>query len=572
MEKDKVCIKEYTRQFYKNNGWLFFIALIQTLFEGAVMLVISWLLQQLVDLASGSTNGLNLLQLTIVALVVLALSIISSVITYHTRPKFIARGMAQYKEFVFEKLTKKSISAFSAENTTSYISALTNDLASIEKGYLENIFTLILHIFTFVGAFAMMIIYSPLLTLIAVGLTLLPLIVTLLTGNKVAEAESKLSKENEGYTLSITDSLNGFSVIKSFKAEKKTLQIFVENLKRIASVQGYKEKMKVLVQSLSSITGIVVQIGVFIFGVLLSIMGYGVTAGTTIIFVQLMNYVLQPLGVVPTCLAERKAAKALIQKTATKLEENVRKEVKGEKITLKKGIEIKGLSFSYEEEKPVLNDVKCFFEVGKKYALVGASGSGKSTFLRLLTASYPNYSGQILYDGVELKDISSENLYDAVSVIQQNVFVFNASVKDNITMFSEFPPEQIETAVRLSGLATLVEEKGEDYLCGENGVGLSGGEKQRVSIARSLLKKAQILLVDEGTAALDKETAHQVSNAILGLDGVTEIIITHALEESLLKKYDGILTMKGGRIIESGTFDELMDKKGYFYSLFTISQ
>lgn len=572
MEKDKVCIKKYTRQFYKNNGWLFFIALIQTLFEGAVMLVISWLLQQLVDLASGSTNGLNLLQLTIVALVVLALSIISSVITYHTRPKFIARGMAQYKEFVFEKLTKKSISAFSAENTTSYISALTNDLASIEKGYLENIFTLILHIFMFVGAFAMMIIYSPLLTLIAVGLTLLPLIVTILTGNKVAEAESKLSKENEGYTLSITDSLNGFSVIKSFKAEKKTLQIFIENLKRIASVQGYKEKMKVLVQSLSSITGIVVQIGVFIFGVLLSIMGYGVTAGTTIIFVQLMNYVLQPIGVVPTCLAERKAAKALIQKTATKLEENVRKEVKGEKITLKKGIEIKGLSFSYEEEKPVLNDVNCFFEVGKKYALVGASGSGKSTFLRLLTASYPNYSGQILYDGVELKDISSENLYDAVSVIQQNVFVFNASVKDNITMFSEFPPEQIETAVRLSGLATLVEEKGEDYLCGENGVGLSGGEKQRVSIARSLLKKAQILLVDEGTAALDKETAHQVSNAILGLDGVTEIIITHALEESLLKKYDGILTMKGGRIIESGTFDELMDKKGYFYSLFTISQ
>ncbi|MBQ8726093.1 MAG: ABC transporter ATP-binding protein [Clostridia bacterium] len=572
MEKDKVCIKKYTRQFYKNNGWLFFIALIQTLFEGAVMLVISWLLQQLVDLASGSTNGLNLLQLTIVALVVLALSIISSVITYHTRPKFIARGMAQYKEYVFEKLTKKSISAFSAENTTSYISALTNDLASIEKGYLENIFTLILHIFMFVGAFAMMIIYSPLLTLIAVGLTILPLIVTLLTGNKVAEAESKLSKENEGYTLSITDSLNGFSVIKSFKAEKKTLQIFIENLKRIASVQGYKEKMKVLVQSLSSITGIVVQIGVFIFGVLLSIMGYGVTAGTTIIFVQLMNYVLQPIGVVPTCLAERKAAKALIQKTATKLEENVRKEVKGEKITLKKGIEIKGLSFSYEEEKPVLNDVNCFFEVGKKYALVGASGSGKSTFLRLLTASYPNYSGQILYDGVELKDISSENLYDAVSVIQQNVFVFNASVKDNITMFSEFPPEQIETAVRLSGLATLVEEKGEDYLCGENGVGLSGGEKQRVSIARSLLKKAQILLVDEGTAALDKETAHQVSNAILGLDGVTEIIITHALEESLLKKYDGILTMKGGRIIESGTFDELMDKKGYFYSLFTISQ
>lgn len=117
----------------------------------------------------------------------------------------------------------------------------------------------------------------------------------------------------------------------------------------------------------------------------------------------------------------------------------------------------------------------------------------------------------------------------------------------------------------------LISERGEDYLCGENGSGLSGGEKQRISIARSLLKKSKLLLADEATAALDAKTAYQVSSAILDLEGVTGIIVTHSLDEALLRRYDGIIAMKNGQIIESGTFDELMAQKGYFYSLFTIS-
>ena len=172
----------------------------------------------------------------------------------------------------------------------------------------------------------------------------------------------------------------------------------------------------------------------------------------------------------------------------------------------------------------------------------------------------------------ELREISSSNLFEIESIIQQNVFVFNATIRDNITMFRDFPEERINEAIRLSGLSALIEEKGADYLCGENGSGLSGGEKQRVSIARSLLKKSQVLLVDEATASLDAETAHQVSSAILGLEGVTSIVITHTLEEGLLKQYDSIFTLKNGAVAEAGTFDELIMKKGYFYSLFMISQ
>ncbi len=233
---------------------------------------------------------------------------------------------------------------------------------------------------------------------------------------------------------------------------------------------------------------------------------------------------------------------------------------------------MKNLTFAYEEEKNVLHDVNFAFEAGKSYCLVGSSGSGKSTLLNLLMASYHNYSGSIYYDEAELQSIRSEALYDMISVIQQNVFIFNASIRDNITMFSDFPREAVDRAIEMSGLSELIAERGEDYLCGENGCGLSGGEKQRISIARSLLKKSPVLLADEATAALDVQTAAQVSNAILDLSGLTRIVVTHTLEALLLKRYDCILTLKNGSIVEAGSFDELMKRKGYFYSLFTVAQ
>lgn len=121
-------------------------------------------------------------------------------------------------------------------------------------------------------------------------------------------------------------------------------------------------------------------------------------------------------------------------------------------------------------------------------------------------------------------------------------------------------------------ISRLRKERGEDYRCGENGSGLSGGEKQRISIARSLLRSASVLLVDEATAALDAQTAFQVSSSILGLDSLTRIVVTHALDANLLSRYDEIVTLKAGRIVETGTFDQLMNERGYFYSLYTVSQ
>ena len=572
MKKQNCDIRPYTKQFYKGNFIYFLFALCETLFAAIGSLLVSWLIQQLVDLIGGYETGFDLLQLTVITVALIVGVAVANMISYHSKPKFITRGISQYKEYVFGELTKKNISAFYGENSSTYISALTNDIQTIEQGYLWNTFSMLESLLTFIGAMVLMIWYSPLLTLIAIGLSLLPLIASILTGNKVAVEEKNVSDRNEAYTSTLRDSLGGFSVIKSFKAEAQIIRIFKKNVQELAKAQCRKHKMRILVQMFGSVAGITAQLGVFIFGAYLALSGKGVTAGTTMIFVQLMNYVLSPIGTIPTCIAERKAAKALVEKIAIALNVNVREESKTEHRELKHDITLKNLSFGYEPEKQVLNNLNCSFELGKSYAIVGASGCGKSTLLNLLLASNSGYMGSIYFDELELQQISSESLYEMVSIIQQNVFIFNASIRDNITMFSDYPREEVDRAIELSGLSKLIAERGEDYLCGENGSGLSGGEKQRISIARSLLKKSQVLLVDEATAALDAQTAFQVSNAILDLNNLTRIVVTHALDENLLKRYDYVLTLKNGSITEAGSFDELMEKKGYFYSLFTVSQ
>lgn len=568
----KTNIRPYTRQFTKGNGWPIFLIVLQIITNVAANLLISWLIQQIVDLVGGVDTGFSLMDLLLLSLLCTALIGIAHLFAYHSQPRFTAKAIAQYKGFVFRKLSQKGISAFSGESSALYISALSNDAAAIETNYLAKIPDIFHQCIMFAAALIMMLWYSPLLTAISIGLSILPVIASIAAGNRVEAAETEVSRNNEAYMSTLRDSLTGFSVIKSFRAEAQICRIFLQKVREVSKAKEKREKVMILVQMFGAVAGVLAQLGVFVIGAYLALTGQGITAGTVMVFVQMMNYVLSPIGLVPNYIAQYKSTKALISKLADALDKNVRQDGSIEKKALDSGIQIKDLSFSYEEEKPVLRGLDFTFEAGKRYAIVGGSGSGKSTLLNLLMASFPGYSGQIQYDGVELRQISSEALYEMVSVVQQNVFIFNASIRDNITMFSSFPKEEVDRAIALSGLSALIAERGDDYLCGENGSGLSGGEKQRISIARSLLKKAQVLLVDEATAALDAQTAFQVSSAILELNGMTLIVVTHSLDETLLRQYDCILTLKNGAVAETGSFDMLMAKKGYFYSLYTVSQ
>lgn len=570
--KEKQFLKPYIHQFYKDNGWRFALALTVTPILTVSTMMVSWLIQVIIDLATGADVGLSFSQVVLLTIAGILLDGSAYFLAYHSKPRFIAKGIGQYKDHVFDRLCQKGVGAFSGENSSLYISALSNDAATIETSYLSNVFVIAENSAICLGALVLMFHYSPLLTILSIILALLPLAVSLCTGDLVAKAEKAVSDKNETYMSTLRDSLVGFSVIRSFRAEAQMCRIFSATVKEVTDAKTFRKKMSILVSGLGATSGTILQFSIFLIGAHLSLNGHGLSAGSVLVFVQLLNFVINPITTIPQALAEIKASTALIEKVARALERNVRHEGGAHKKELVTGITLEELSFGYEKEKPVLQNLSFSFEAGKSYAIVGSSGSGKSTLLDLLMASHDGYTGSIRYDETELQQLSSESLYEMVSVVQQNVFIFNASVRDNITMFSDFPKAEVDRAVEMSGLSDLISERGEDHLCGENGNGLSGGEKQRISIARSLLKKSQVLLVDEATASLDAQTAFQVSNAILDLNGLTRIVVTHALDESLLKRYDCVLTLKNGTITESGSFDELMAKKGYFYSLFTVSQ
>lgn len=564
--------KQLRGQFFYKNIPIFCLAVFAALAAGSLNLILSWIIQQLMDTAAGESGALSFRTLLLISAGFVLLCAGLSLLNYASQPRFLERAMRQYKDFAFKKLIGKSISSFRDESAAGYLSALTNDAASIETNYLAQMLAMITKAVTFVGALLLMCRYSLLMTAIAAGLTVLPLIASLLTGSRLQAVESRVSERNGEFTAALSDCLAGFTVVKNFKAEREIFRLFAQSNKALEHEKFTGRRIKMLVGMIGAVTGIFAQLGVFIAGVYLSMKGGSMTPGAVVLFVNLMNFIISPIAELPGLLACRKAALGLVDKLAAALERSSSREGSETLNRLEHGIRLENVSFAYEPGKTVLHGINAEFEAGRAYALVGGSGSGKSTLLNLLMAAETNYSGHILADGIELSDISTESLYGTMAAIQQNVFVFNASIKDNVSMFRDFPKTEMDEAIARAHLGALIRERGEDYLCGENGSGLSGGEKQRISIARSLLKKSSVLLADEVTAALDAQTAHRVSSDILDLQGITRIVVTHTLEESLLRRYDKIFVLRGGRIEEAGSFADLMANKGYFYALFTVAQ
>ena len=570
MKQNKKKSREFKRRLFYKNKMCFIASVIMTIVMSFLNLMISWLIQQIMDSMANQNMQSAVRCAWIAASVVIAYTVANAVYRA-VYPRFLQRAMQQYRDYAFSRLTQKSLRSFSKEGTALYVSALTNDCTSIENNYLAATFTLIELLFCFWGALIMMLYYSPVMLVLAVALSFLPVAVSMTAGNRLTEQEKEISKKNERFVSIVNELLSGFPVIKSFRAETQASRLFSQRNEQAEEAKKNKRRTEQLISLLANDAGIIAQMGIFLAGAWLAISGKGVTAGVVIVFVQLMNYILNPISQVPLLWSNRKAAIALMEKLSDALSENVREEGREKLNGFSEKIEVKDLTYGYEPESHVLKDLDVQFDAGKSYAIVGGSGSGKSTLLNLLMGSSSNYQGEICIDGVSIKNIESESLYQLRTSVQQNVFVFNDTIRNNVTMFHEFSDKEVTLALERSGLSEFIEKRGEDFVCGENGANLSGGERQRISIARALLSKSPILLVDEATAALDAATARAVSFSILNLVGMTRIVVTHRLEEAILRRYDKIFVMKNGTICEQGNFDTLMQQKGQFYSLFQIA-
>ena len=375
----------------------------------------------------------------------------------------------------------------------------------------------------------------------------------------------------EEITSITKDLFTGFEVIKGFNIGNKVKNIFENHSNKVECTKKECSILEAIIKGFSISFSVTIYLGVLILGGYLMYKGE-ISVGTTIIIIQLSTHIVGPVKVSISLINQIKSVSLIADKIDDMINiSNENLESKSLHV-FENSIKVNNLNFSYTDDRKTLNNINLEFDKNKKYAIVGESGSGKSTLIKLLMRYYKNYDGYILVDDKNIKHIYSDDLYKNISMIQQNVFMFDDTIKENIKLFSHYSDEEVLNVCKKSGLTNLINSlpNGINSLVGENGNKLSGGEKQRIAIARSLINKTKILILDESTSALDNETAYNLENSLLEIEELTLIVVTHKLIKSILNKYDEIIVMKEGMVIEKGTFDELIKQQNYFYNLYSL--
>ncbi|MEG2786219.1 MAG: ABC transporter ATP-binding protein [Romboutsia sp.] len=485
--------------------------------------------------------------------------------------KYIKNTVNYLRCDIFSKLINKDIKDFSLDNSGKYISILYNDVKLIEDSFFNNIFLVISSLLSFVISLCALFYISPYIVIFIAVFGILGFIIPNKLSKKLVLQKNEYSESLEDITSITKDLFSGFEVIKGFNITKKINYLFKESSLNVENEKRQCSILEAIIKGFSLSFSVTIYLGVLILG------GYlmykeSISVGTAIIIIQLSTHIVGPVKTSISLINQIKSVSLIADKIENILDiSNENLEVKNLD-DFKKCIEVKAVKFSYTEDRKALNDINLVFEKNKKYAIVGESGCGKSTLIKLIMRYYNDYEGTITIDDKDLKSIYSMDLYKIISMIQQNVFMFDDSIKENIRLFSNHSDEDVIKSCERAGIIGLINtlDKGINSLVGENGNRLSGGEKQRIAIARALINNTKVLILDESTSALDNETAYNLEKSLLQLEDLTMIVVTHKLIKNILIDYDEIIVMKDGYVIEKGSFDELINLKGYFYSLYYI--
>ena len=554
------------------------MAVLGTSVLSLAILSVPQLFQILIDYLSGSREY-SLKGIILLTAGIFLMEFFSAVATYFFRTKFSTRAVLQYRNFACAYLLKKKVADFYASNSSVYLSALSNDLMKIKEQFLDQIPIITQILFCGIGAMIVMLRYNVFLACMSCALSLIPFFAALYSGKNMGEMEGRLSTRNAEYLAFLKDFSIGFTIIKSYKVEAIFSKLHGAVNEKTEETMLKRERCVEKVNYFAAISGYVTRLSILFLSAYIAFTRHSISIGTVIAFSQLIHYLIDPLSSLPSMLTEAKAAYRLTDKfwDTMKREEEPQNtpennRVKEEQIAemLRGELLFNHICFSYSEGKEVLKELNLRVKEGEKVVLLGTSGSGKSTILKILMSMERAQSGTIRVGGQDTMDLGEDRIFKEISYIQQEVFIFDGTIRENICLFQTYREEELQSVIERAGLRNLVKEKGLDYLCGENGAALSGGERQRISIARSLLRKTPILLADEITASLDKENSYLVLDTLLNIENTTEILVLHDLDSRILSRVDRICVLKNGKVEEEGNFTELLEKKGYFYALYHV--
>ena len=480
---------------------------------------------------------------------------------------------------MYAKILQLPIGYFSEQRKGDIMSKLSNDLGDVEGStvsVLESVFREPITILLF---FVYMIILSPQLTLFLV--IFLPVAGFILgrIGRSLKKENKKVLHQFGTLFSTIEETLGGIRIIKAFNAEKKIQRKFEAENELMYHLKNKANRRRDLASPVSEALGVTAVLCILWYGGRLVLSGdpsFTLNAGDFLAYIAIFTQLIQPLKSLSSASYNIQKGAASIERIETLINEHVgikdlpdAKELK----TFSTSIELRNVSFSYEE-KVILKNINLTIEKGKTIALVGSSGAGKSTLADLIPRFIDAGAGEVLIDGVNIKNYTLHSIRNQMGIVTQEAILFNDTIANNIALAKDnAAKDEIINAAIIANAANFIDtkENGYETNIGDRGMKLSGGERQRMTIARAVLKNPPILILDEATSALDTESERLVQDAINNLmTNRTSIVIAHRL--STIRHADEIIVLQKGEIVERGTHDSLIVQDGFYKRLVDMQE